>query len=291
MSKVFAFMNLKGGVGKSVIGANIAREISAQVKKKVLIVDLDPQCSISNMLMDEDAFVDRPKENTTYEAIYSQLNNPRSLLVHDVVVVYVDRGALFNPPSGAEVHLLPGSTEIYHLIAAGGVAAAKLALQNFEAFIDEAKKNYEYIFLDTNPSTNIATLCALQVSDYIIAPITMDIFAVRGVVMLKSVFGSNHPALSNWERTVGIWNAIDPKYRRANQTSPAEQLLYKKNQDLVKFALTNRIYHSGYLNYKGNRRGFLHDASPVGAPAFFNRARRDLSTVCQEMMLRFGIAV
>ena len=41
--KSFAFMNLKGGVGKTVLTANIAREIVHRHNKKILLVDLDPQ--------------------------------------------------------------------------------------------------------------------------------------------------------------------------------------------------------------------------------------------------------
>jgi chromosome partitioning protein len=289
MSRVFAFMNLKGGVGKTVLGANLAREFSTLVKSKILLVDLDPQCSLSNMLMYEEAFTDRPRQNTTHEALYSELNNHKSLLEQDVAVVYVDSGALFSPPSGAEIHLLPGSTEIYNLIVKGGTVEYQHALESFQLFIKEAKRRYEYIFLDTNPSTNIATLCALESADFVIAPITMDIFAVRGIFMLRNIFGNDFPTLASKNRTIGIWNAVDSKYRHSNKESPAEIDLYRKNSELIEFALTNRIYHSGYLDYRGKKRGFLQDTSSITRADFFNRAKKDMTLACHEMMQRFEI--
>src|SRR5262249_20519790 len=78
--KSFAFMNLKGGVGKTVLTANIAREIVRQHDKKIRLVDLDPQCSLS-YLFAEPAEIDKMrKAKTAHETLYPEDGGPESLL-------------------------------------------------------------------------------------------------------------------------------------------------------------------------------------------------------------------
>ena len=256
MSIVFAYMNLKGGVGKTVLAANMAREFVMKVKKKVLLVDLDPQCSLSHLLLTEEEFSELPRQNTTHEALWSELEDPVSLLKQDVRVVFLDR-TFFQRETGAQIDLLPGSMEIYNIIASGGAADSEFCVESFRHFIAEARKLYDYVFIDTNPSTNIATLCALNVADYIISPITMDIFAARGVLMIRKLFAERFRYLDDNAKVIGIWNMVDSRLRSSSRTSPAEEILFKKSPAAFELALTNRIYDSGYLDYRGKRKGFI----------------------------------
>jgi cellulose biosynthesis protein BcsQ len=282
-------MNLKGGVGKTVLAANMAREFVMRVKKKVLLVDLDPQCSLSHLLLTEEEFSDLPKQNTTYEALWSDLDDPVSLLKQDVRVVFLDRTSFFRQETGAQIDLLPGSMEIYNIIASAGASDSNFCIQSFRLFIAEARKLYDYVFIDTNPSTNIATLCALNVADYIISPITMDIFAARGVLMIRKLFSDRFRYLDDNAKVIGIWNMVDSKLRSSSRTSPAEEILFKKSPAAFELALANRIYDSGYLNYRGQRRGFVHDLPGISRIDYFNRTKRDFALVCEELFQRTGI--
>jgi cellulose biosynthesis protein BcsQ len=49
-----AFMNNKGGVGKTTLLANMAHFLSATERKRVLVVDLDPQCNATQLLLSDD---------------------------------------------------------------------------------------------------------------------------------------------------------------------------------------------------------------------------------------------
>jgi len=61
-----ALSNLKGGVGKTVLTANIAREIARQHNNKILPVDLDPQCSLSYLFAEPIDIDKMAKEKTAY---------------------------------------------------------------------------------------------------------------------------------------------------------------------------------------------------------------------------------
>ena len=49
MATVYAFMNSKGGVGKTTLAANIGNEIAEIAKTDVLLVDTDPQCNLTQI--------------------------------------------------------------------------------------------------------------------------------------------------------------------------------------------------------------------------------------------------
>ena len=80
--KSFAFMNLKGGVGKTVLTANIAREIVHQHNKKILLVDLDPQCSLSYLFAEPAEIDGMDKAKTAHEAFTLRAAGLDALLAH-----------------------------------------------------------------------------------------------------------------------------------------------------------------------------------------------------------------
>jgi chromosome partitioning protein len=289
VGKSFAFMNLKGGVGKTVLTANIAREIVRQHNKKILLVDLDPQCSLS-YLFAEPAEIDKmSKEKTAHETLYPEGGGPERLL-DETKNLYEDSRFL-GPPRTAKIDLVFGSMEIYRIIAHSGANEREYCIQNFKAFMEAALKRYDFVFVDTNPSTNIATMCALDACDYIIAPMTMDVFSVRGILMLKDIFSDRFIWLrNNPNRIIGIWNMVASRLRHTDQLSTAERALQGSNPDIFRTTLAHRIYDTGYLHYEGKKRGFLHDLKGIARIDLFNNARSDLSKVCGELFQRVGLA-
>src|SRR5689334_13481724 len=158
--KSFAFMNLKGGVGKTVLTANIARELVRQHNKRILLVDLDPQCSLSYLFAEPAEIDGMGKTKTAHEALYPEGGGPKELLTH--AKNYYKDSPLLGRPRGAKIDLIFGSMEIYRIIAHSGANEREYCIQNFKLFMEEAGKNYDFVFVDTNPSTNIATMCALD---------------------------------------------------------------------------------------------------------------------------------
>ena len=136
--KSYAFMNLKGGVGKTVLAANIAREIVRQrPKTKILLVDLDPQCSLT-YLFDEPVIIDAlAKEETALQALYPKDNDPEALLQHKRTVY--EENSLLGTPRGTKIDLIYGSMEIYRIIATSGANEREYCIQNFNKFMAEAR--------------------------------------------------------------------------------------------------------------------------------------------------------
>jgi hypothetical protein len=65
LAPVFAFLNMKGGVGKTTLAANIAGTWNEAHRKAVLMIDLDPQANLSNLLMDSERYSQRIENDQT----------------------------------------------------------------------------------------------------------------------------------------------------------------------------------------------------------------------------------
>ena len=67
-----AFFNNKGGVGKTTLLCNVAAYLSTEKDKKILIVDADPQCNATQLLLDE-------------AEVYELYDSAKSFTIHSVV--------------------------------------------------------------------------------------------------------------------------------------------------------------------------------------------------------------
>lgn len=161
MVNKFAIVNQKGGVGKSTTAVNLGASL-AEMNKKVLIVDVDPQGNATSGLGIEKSSVD--------ESIYNVLVDE---VAAEKAIIETDTNNLFILPSnidlaGAEIELVSMMSRETRL---------KLALEDKE---DE----FDYVFFDCPPSLGLLTLNALSAADSIIVPIQCEYYALEGLGQL-----------------------------------------------------------------------------------------------------------
>jgi cellulose biosynthesis protein BcsQ len=128
--------------------------------------------------------------------------------------------------------------------------------RNFEDFLLEAKKMYDLVVLDTNPSGNLATFLAIKNSDYIIAPVTSNRFAIRGVSLMREVFEAEFDWLKRERfRLIPLINDVKD---REDGVAVRDQL-HKRGNGLGDQALSEYVFHSGFLAYTEKKQGFAID--------------------------------
>lgn len=164
MGKSIAIFNQKGGVGKTTTNINLAACL-AMKKKKVLVLDIDPQGNTTSGL----GISKKDLEFTSYDILIEDGFDPYKAIYRTVV-----DGLDIIPASvdlaGAEIDLISIEGREKRLASALG----------------EIKNSYDYIFVDCPPSLSLLTINALTAVDSVLVPIQCEFYALEGVSQLLS---------------------------------------------------------------------------------------------------------
>lgn len=161
MAKVICVTNQKGGVGKTTTTVNLAYYLS-KMKKKVLIIDFDPQGNAtSGVGVEKEAL-----EKTMSDVLIGEIK------IEDVVIQTKYRGLDVAPVlsdlANAEVELTKMEGKFGRLRNA----------------VNELREKYDYILIDLPPSLSLLTVNGMIASDYLLLPVQTEFYALEGVAQL-----------------------------------------------------------------------------------------------------------
>ena len=162
MGKVIVIANQKGGVAKTTTSVNRAASL-AHYKKKVLLLDLDPQGNASSGLGVNKAAL----EHSTYDVLVN-------FVPIDKITIEINKKLSLVP---AKVELAGAEMELVSAIS------RESRLKNA---LDDVRDAYDYIIIDTPPSLGLLTLNALTAADSFLVPIQCEYYALEGLSQLLS---------------------------------------------------------------------------------------------------------
>ncbi|MCC8189434.1 MAG: ParA family protein [Planctomycetes bacterium] len=159
-AKIIAFMNQKGGVGKTTTTVNVGAVLATEYGRRVLLVDLDPQGNLSDHVgLDPNA-----TEDSIYNVLIDGMDPRRAIRrVHGLETLPANLDL-----SGAEVEL-------------AGMDDRTARLRNALAGI---RDHYDYILMDCPPSLGILTVSGLAAADAVIVAMEAEYLALRGISQL-----------------------------------------------------------------------------------------------------------
>jgi chromosome partitioning protein len=161
VGRVIALANQKGGVGKTTTAMNLGAGL-AQLEKKTLIMDLDPQGNATVGLgIDRSAI-----ELSVYHLLLEE--QPTGTAVLSTALRHLHMIPSTIDLAGAEIELVGMVSREYRL----------------KEIVEELKAGYDYVLLDCPPSLGLLTLNALAAADSILIPIQCEFYALEGVNQL-----------------------------------------------------------------------------------------------------------
>jgi chromosome partitioning protein len=183
-SKVLAFINFKGGVGKTATVVNIGATLVKLHEKKVLIVDLDPQSNASVWLMRPDRWRQHIANGrrSTFQIFDDALRGKTRFDFTEAVVKGVVTWTGFVDLPG--LHLLPAAIELLKVEDKIHELRAPDIYQILDSALSLRFKEYDYVFLDCPPNLYSTTKAAIFSSDSCIVPFIPDYLSLSGFQVL-----------------------------------------------------------------------------------------------------------
>lgn len=224
-SKSVCFFNNKGGVGKTTLVANLAAELALNGKLKILLIDADPQCNLTQYLLSDEEYLEEYEKEDPV-TVYSVIH-PLSIGKGYKAELPIRRAKNFgcdviigDPRLAMKEDLL---SQDWRDARAGGTRGLRTTFV-FHDLLMKAK-DYDYVFFDMGPSLGAINRSILLVSDFFILPATIDIFSKWAIRNIGT-------ALLTWQKELdnGIKNAEDPKELPFSNTKHVKFLGYVMQQ-------------------------------------------------------------
>ncbi len=164
MVQILAIANQKGGVGKTTTALNLGLALASR-GKRLLLVDLDPQASLT-AFMGFDPY--RLKRSS-----YSLLMYPE-----------ISLGRVMQTVSSL-VALVPGSVDL--ATAAIRMVQEQQPLGRLRTALREHQYSFDYVLIDTPPGLNVLTVSALIAADQLIIPVQCNYAAMHGIKAIQDI--------------------------------------------------------------------------------------------------------
>ncbi len=184
--QTICFFNNKGGVGKTTLVTNIASCFATDFQRRVLVIDLDPQCNTTQLLLDEqrqEELINNPNGVGTILEIIEPLRDGDSVIKNEFVPMSASSNAF-------AVSLIPGHPGLS--LFEDNLSRSWLDMQSglpsglrqslwLDQLLGAVSEDYDLTFIDVGPSFGALNRTVLLGCEYFVSPLGCDLFSIIGL--------------------------------------------------------------------------------------------------------------
>jgi chromosome partitioning protein len=185
-ARVLAFLNFKGGVGKTTNTVNIGNIMAMHGElagRRVLLIDLDPQSNTTLWLINRDGYNAAGASQQTIYHLFKCFENRGKPDLRPLIQTVSQ-----NLNTGGVLDLVPANFNLLELEERPALGfTVKQADAVLAKALKEVKEDYDYILLDCPPAWSLFTRNALRAADFILVPYTPDYLALEGIKWISQL--------------------------------------------------------------------------------------------------------
>jgi chromosome partitioning protein len=206
---IISVANQKGGVAKTTTAFTMSN-ILADHRKSILMIDLDPQASLSSC-----AGIDKRKLKKSMYHVMCENGNIQEVIIKNIC-------------EKNNLHLAPSSIRLSN---ADIKLANEVGRENIlKKILDKIKNKYDYIIIDTSPALSLLVTNALIASDSILIPVCADNLSYEG---LTDLFETLDKIKENLNPNLNILGAVITQYDKRTLHSREAKEFLEKNYNII----------------------------------------------------------
>lgn len=277
-----SFINMKGGVGKTTLAAQVAHAAD-RAGYRTLVIDLDPQSNLSQSLLTPERYVAYLEERKpTVVQIFDRYlpatnghESPRQVDIHDVIIKKA--GYWHN----SSLDLIPSRLELSHSLKNPTGKERRLAKA-----LAKVSDDYDLIIIDCAPTESILTEAAYFASRYVLVPVKPEFMATIGLPLLaRSIEEFN---MENEDHKLDICGIV---FNHSSSYSEGPE--GKQSVKDVKTEAKRRGWHvfSTHVHYSASYPKSAREGTPIGHTSYVRwEVTNEFSNFSSEFFSSIGLS-